>query len=135
VAFLEKTNPSLLEDYTGQPAAHGDLRLRPLLIGLVLLLVFAPLGLLATGTAWGEWSPEELELRAGYIPDGISRFAGLWQGVLPDYALPGQASEGFWASVPGYLLSGAFGLLVVGGSAWLAVRLVARRTGKARQHG
>jgi cobalt/nickel transport system permease protein len=136
VAYLQRTNPGLLGSYAGQAAAaRGGFKLKPLITGIVLLLIFAPLGLLATGTAWGEWSPDELRDRVGSVPVGVDRLAGLWTGILPDYAFPGQASEGFWASVPGYLVSGGFGLLIAGGLAWLAVKLIARLSQKAEQHG
>lgn len=135
VLYLQRTNPGLLESYSRTvAAARGSFRLKPLIIGIILMLVFTPLGLLATGTAWGEWSPEDIREEVGFVPGGMEKFAGLWTGVLPDYALPGQAESGFWASVPGYLLSGAFGLLIIGGGAWLMVRLIALRQGKAEQH-
>jgi len=133
VAYLQRTNSELLGNYTGQAAAGQEgFRLKPLIVGLVLLLIFAPLGLLATGTAWGEWSAEELNDRVGFVPAGFERLSSLWSGILPDYAFPGQASEGFWASVPGYLVSGAFGLLIVGGSVWLVLKLIARLSAKGK---
>jgi cobalt/nickel transport system permease protein/cobalt/nickel transport protein len=36
-----------------------DIIIRNLSIGLALLIIFAPLGLLAAGTAYGEWGPNE----------------------------------------------------------------------------
>ncbi|MHB8792911.1 MAG: cobalt transporter CbiM [Thermoleophilia bacterium] len=149
VLYLQRTDISLLNSYSRTvEASRGSFKLKPLIIGVVLLLVFAPLGLLATGTAWGEWSPEDIQREVGFVPEGMRDLAGLWTGVLPDYAIPGQAESGFWASVPGYLISGAFGLLVIGGGAWLVIWLIARRNnngrngseeggheGKAGQHG
>ena len=135
VAFLQRTDPGLLGSYAGQAtAARGGFRLRPLITGIILLLVFVPLGLLATGTAWGEWSPEEIRSEFGFVPGGMERFAGFWRGVLPDYALPGSG-EGFWASAPGYIVSGAVGLAVIAGITFLAVRLISRRSHRAGQHG
>ena len=90
VAYLQRTNQGLLDSYQGRAAAAGGFRLRPLIVGLLLLLIFAPLGLLATGTAWGEWSPEEMRARVGFVPEGVDRLAGLWNGILPDYASPGR---------------------------------------------
>jgi len=83
--FLVKTNAALLSSYAGMKAAAGSFKLKPLIVGVMLLLVCTPLGLLAVGTAWGEWGPEDIQKQIGYIPEGMERFAGLWRGLLPDY--------------------------------------------------
>ncbi|MEO8197542.1 MAG: cobalt transporter CbiM [Thermoanaerobaculia bacterium] len=81
---------------------------------LGLLLVLSPLGLLAAGSAWAEWSPAELADPAarGAIaaasggvalpvatPSGLVRLAAVWTAPLPDYA-------------PAFLRSAAMGYLV-----------------------
>lgn len=87
--FLIRTNASLLDNYAGmKAAAAGSFRLKPLIVGIVLLLVCAPLGLLATGTAWGEWGTEDIHKEIGYVPQGMERFAGRWAGFLPEYGFP-----------------------------------------------
>ena len=134
VAYLQRTDPGLLDSRDRQRAAAGSFRLRPLIVGIILLLVFVPLGLLATGTAWGEWSTDEIRGEFGFVPAGMERFAGFWRGVLPDYAIPGHGG-GFWASVPGYLISGAIGLGVIAGITFLTIRLISRRSHRAGQHG
>lgn len=91
--FLGRTDPALLANHAHSSRTAAPFRLKPLIIGLVLLTVFAPLGLLAAGSAWGEWSTEELGQQVGYVPQGMERFAGIWKGVLPDYALPADESE------------------------------------------
>jgi len=68
---------------------------------LGLLLVLSPLGLLAAGSAWAEWSPADLAdpaARAAIAaasggvalpaatPSGLIRLATLWTAPLPDYA-------------------------------------------------
>ena len=69
--FLMRTNSSLLDNYAGmKAAAAGSFRLKPLIVGIVLLLVCAPLGLLATGTAWGEWGTKDIHKKIGYVPGG-----------------------------------------------------------------
>ena len=137
VAYLQRTNPGLLDrsavrqgDYRGQ-----GFKLRPLIIGIILLLVFAPLGLLATATAWGEWSPEELQGELGFVPEGLDRFGGFWSGVFPDYTLPGQEGEGFWTSVPGYLVSGAVGITIIAALTYAVVRLLSRRSQRMTHSG
>ena len=55
-----------------------------ILLGMVLL---TPLGLLARGSAWGEWGTEELEQLLGFVPQGVEKASGWWQALLPDYSL------------------------------------------------
>lgn len=143
LVFLERTNPALLNNYdTARAGVESSFELKPLLVGLALLLVCTPLGLLATGTAWGEWGADEVEAEVGYIPEGMER-AGSWQGILPDYSLPGDegsapgddGSGGAAAvsldeardSTPAYLVSGVAGLLLVSLAALFSTWLLTRR--------
>lgn len=136
VLYLQRTNPGLLESRAGQKTqAAGGLKLRPLITGIILMLVFVPLGLLATGTAWGEWSTDEIQDELGFVPEGMEKFTGLWSGILPDYAMPGQAEEGFWASVPGYMVSGAAGLVLVTVLTWVVVKILSRKSQKVTRSG
>ena len=63
--FIKKTAPSVIvgpEAVDGQLAAEGTTAkktsLVPTLILVAVLVVATPLGLLATGDAWGEWDAE-----------------------------------------------------------------------------
>jgi cobalt/nickel transport system permease protein len=69
LAWLQRSNPQLLEAFSGLKSTTAPARLsRWAWAGLIALVVLTPLGLLAPGTAWGEWSREELEqLGLGYI--------------------------------------------------------------------
>ncbi len=145
--FLQRNNPSLLHSYDGiKAAATGRIQLKPLLIGMALLLVCVPLGLLATGSAWGEWGADEIQADVGYVPAGMDRYSGLWTGILPDYAFPaaeeadtgeepaGAVSlEGVRESAPAYIISGVVGLALVSGIAWFSARLLTRRARKKEQ--
>ena len=53
-----------------------DKIVRNLAIGLLMLIILAPLGLLAVGETFGEWGPEELQEKLGVVPPGIG--AALW---------------------------------------------------------
>ncbi|MHB1389743.1 MAG: cobalt transporter CbiM [Thermoleophilia bacterium] len=87
--FLMRTNAVMLDNYRNMKAAAvGGYRLKPLLIGLGLLLVCTPLGLLATGTAWGEWGTKDVGREIGYVPQGMATFSDRWRGFLPNYAFP-----------------------------------------------
>ena len=76
VAYLQRADPALLkltapgaadlEEGIQSMARRGAWRtVRPLLIGLAVLMVLSPLGLLAAGTAWGEWAPEDFATSEG----------------------------------------------------------------------
>lgn len=87
--------------------ARADKPLRLWAVFLVILLL-TPLGLIATGSAWGEWDSETLEKLVGYIPAGIVRFGeGLLNPLIPDYTLPGR--EGKAWEVLSYILSALVG--------------------------
>ena len=71
VAYLQRSNISVLEA-AEKPAVLGEAsglqKLRALWIVLVVLIIASPLGLLAPGTAFGEWGTDELASRGlGYI--------------------------------------------------------------------
>jgi cobalt/nickel transport system permease protein len=75
---------------------------------IALLLLLTPLGILAAGTAWGEWSPAELARRSGLsqgVPSGMQRLTALWTAPFPGYAPAFVKSAAF-----GYLLSAMFGV-------------------------
>lgn len=78
-------------------------------VGLVLLLT--PIGLIAGGTAWGEWDPDTLKGLIGYVPSGAARSHDLIRPLLPDYALP-NAHGALW-DVAGYVVSALVGGVLV----------------------
>ncbi len=117
VVYLQRGHQELL---ARGPAAGGGFRIKPFIIGLLLALIFVPLGTIASATAWGEWSPDQIRQRLGFVPNGMSRFAGLWQGIIPHYGAGGN----FWSSAPGYLLSTVLGLAAALGLALLIVKLI-----------
>ena len=130
IGFLQRVDPGLLAAAAGH---RRDLRadageaptrtLRALWAGVGLLMVLAPLGLLAAGTAWGEWSASDFadpvarqEIAAASLnqpapavpPEGLERLSSLWTAPWPDYAPPFVHSAIF-----GYLLSAVFGVGLV----------------------
>jgi cobalt/nickel transport system permease protein len=137
VAWLQKSHPSLLAA-TAPGAARGGpataqpggwRALKPFLAGLALVLLLTPLGILAVGTAWGEWAPEDFTDHAArqqiaaasrgqappsQIPAGLERLSTIWTAPIPDYAPAALRSPGF-----GYMLSGAFGSGIILGGALL----------------
>jgi cobalt/nickel transport system permease protein len=126
VAYLQRTDSALLRLNTR--AAAGSVEVarqsiwnaaRPLWLALAALLILTPLGLLAAGTAWGEWGPRDFsytQARAqiasasgnqappAQAPAGLERLSHLWSAPMPDYAPPFLKSAAF-----GYLMSALFG--------------------------
>ncbi|NSW81829.1 MAG: PDGLE domain-containing protein [Syntrophothermus sp.] len=96
---------------------------RRLLAALIVLVILCPLGLLATGTAFGEWGIDELVDEVGYIPAGLAKYADLWKHApLPDYSIPGFTSS-FLTQAFGYIVSAVLGMVLVAAVVTLWVRL------------
>jgi cobalt/nickel transport system permease protein len=118
VAYLQRTNRAALQ-IAMQPALAGEAgsfrRLRALWVALAVLIVATPLGLLAPGTAWGEWGSDEFAaLGLGFVPQGLMQLEGLWGAPLRDYDLPALGNPNL-----GYILSAVVGILVVAVVTWL----------------
>lgn len=125
VSYLQRTDPGLL---------HGGERVAPepspisgtepaegrLWLAVALLMLLTPLGILAAGTAWGEWSakvfenaPAGAQVSAGFrdrrplssVPAGLRRLSTVWTAPFPGYAPAFVRSPAL-----GYLLSAMFGV-------------------------
>jgi cobalt/nickel transport system permease protein len=118
VAYLQRANQPALEmakQETLAPEVGGFVRWRALWIVLAVLIVATPLGLLAPGTAWGEWGANELSsLGLSFIPGGMEKLSGLWSAPLPDYDLPVLGNANL-----GYILSAIVGIIVISLVVWL----------------
>ena len=87
-------------------------------LGLAVLALASPVGvilpdLLKAGSAWGEWSPDEMEKRLGYVPLGMKKLAELWQAPMPDYGFRGGATSGLSMQSLAYVVSALIGVTVV----------------------
>jgi cobalt/nickel transport system permease protein len=123
LAYLRRSNPTILEA-AEKPAqaveSAGIGKLRRLWVVLLVLAVVSPLGLLAPGTAWGEWGTEELtKMGLQAIPVGIARLSGIWGAPLQNYNLPALGNSNL-----GYILSAFLGILVVSVVAWLSTKIM-----------
>jgi cobalt/nickel transport system permease protein len=134
VAYLQRTDPGLLRltapdappaDEPIRPAG-GTIRLptaRKLWLAVAALLILTPLGILAVGSAWGEWSARDFadprvrrEIAAASrnlapppaAPRGLERLSSIWTAPLSRYA-------------PSFIRGAAFGYLV---SAMVGVGLI-----------
>jgi cobalt/nickel transport system permease protein len=142
VAYLQKTNPALLGQTspgrTGTGVEVSSLSgwktARPLWIRVALLMLLTPVGILAAGTAWGEWGAKDFsdpQMRQqisaasrnvalpSQPPEGLARLSSFWSAPFPQYAPPFVRHAAF-----GYVMSATFGSGVILGVflllGWLA---------------
>jgi cobalt/nickel transport system permease protein len=118
-AYLQRTHSNLIKA-DAAPKKEGKIWLLWGALGLAALAT--PLGLLASGTAWGEWGLDELEeMGLGFIPQGIEKFSGWWPAPLPDYGFPRMGA------VIGYILSAFVGIILIAFLLWLLGRWLSRK--------
>ncbi|MFT9078035.1 cobalt transporter CbiM [Ethanoligenens sp.] len=128
LAYIIKFAPNLFSNHqsplAGEPEANVPLfqRHKAVLIPFAVLIILTPLGLLASGTAWGEWGTSELKDKLGYIPKGLAAMADKWHAMLPDYGLPFGKNQSM--SIVGYLLSAIVGIAVITGLIILTSKLI-----------
>ena len=126
VSYLQSSDIGLLRgigDFAGVPTAGKSVDSVPLvrlwwIVGFMMLCT--PLGILAAGTAWGEWSSADLanpttqariEAESGNhappssVPAGLQKLSAVWTAPFPGYAPRFVKSTTF-----GYVLSAMFGV-------------------------
>jgi len=119
VAYIQRSNPQLLERHAMAGGGAG-MSARGLALILGILMVASPLGLLAAGTAWGEWSAQDFadpSARAAIagaslnaapptaVPQGLQHLSTVWTAPFPDYAPAFLKNEAL-----GYMLSAFMGV-------------------------
>jgi cobalt/nickel transport system permease protein len=123
VALLQRSDPGLLLSTAGirseRELRHATGQARSLWAALCMLLILTPLGILAVGTAWGEWvssdfsNPAIREQVAGAsrqqapparAPEGLEQISQIWTAPFSHYAPPYIRNAAF-----GYFLSAMFG--------------------------
>lgn len=105
IAFIKKLSPGMI--YEGAKSRFSAV------YGLIITLIcISPLGLLAAGTAWGEWGADEIEKvtsggsALGYVPAGMK--TGLdFHAIFDDYKVKGLPE---WT---GYIISAAAGAAIL----------------------
>ena len=93
---------------------------RKYIIIILFLIIISPLGLIAEGTAWGEWGSDDLKEVLGFVPIGIERAEELSKAIFPDYTIPflGKNLESF-----SYILSAIIGTFLVFSLTFLIAKL------------
>ena len=139
LAYVVKLAPNLLQRGAARLAAKEPekvsfwARYKPVLTALLVLVVLTPIGLIATGTAWGEYGTDEIKGMIGYIPKGMAQMADKWNALMPDYSLP-ALGDGQAASIGGYILSAVVGIAVVGLLIFLLSKLIVKKDKTAGTH-
>jgi cobalt/nickel transport system permease protein len=136
IAYLQRANvPILRINHAAVPETDADvpppprkLRLRGVVTGLAAMVVLVPLGLLATGTAFGEDGPDELDLRKygiDAVPTGLAKYTDWWSHTL----FPGYHFNSGEHLNLGYYASALIGTALAGAVVFALVKLlrVARR--------
>ena len=114
IAYLQRSNPVLLQMRSDSGKSTTIIPYGRYIAGLIIVALLTPLGLLASGTAWGEWGREELQSQLGYVPSGLEKLGAFWNHALfPDYAIAGL-NQSFWQEAFVYIVSAFFALLVIG---------------------
>ncbi|MGH9613024.1 MAG: cobalt transporter CbiM, partial [Bryobacteraceae bacterium] len=141
VAYLQKTDLGLLRT-TAPDAPDLDEPVPPdasrafwptarkLWIGLAIILALTPLGILAVGSAWGEWSARDFlnpsirrqiaaasgnRVPPAHVPRGLERLSSIWRAPVSGYApsFVRNASFGYFVSaIAGVGVILVFGLFV-----------------------
>jgi cobalt/nickel transport system permease protein len=115
IAYVTKSAPELISQQT----VSGKLKHAWLILALFIFLT--PLGLLAPGTAWGEWSSTQLsQVGLGFVPEGLKKWEGFWSAAFPDYLIPGVGEN------TGYIISAIIGVAIII-SIFVLANLILRR--------
>lgn len=115
VEFVRHSAPEVVRRAAGtraitasSPSSPTNGLKRSAWIALSVIALASPLGLLATGSAWGEWGADEFKAATGlnYVPANIEHGFS-FEALLPDYSVPGLPA------VAGYILSAVIGIAVL----------------------
>ena len=128
VAWVQKADPAMLHTTAPDGAQTAPVKTskrpaRALWIAVGLLVLLTPIGILAVGSAWGEWGVADytdasarnaIAAASGnmaapaHVPAGLARLSSIWNAPLARYA-PEFVSN----TALGYLLSALTGVAII----------------------
>ena len=107
LAYVSRSFPELLRAQARAKVGQSFRLART----LIWVLVLTPLGLIAGGSAFGEWDVDTLRRMIGYTPTGAATTHDLIKPLLPDYGFAGIAGKPW--EIVGYLVSALVGSVLV----------------------
>jgi cobalt/nickel transport system permease protein len=105
LSFIRRVSPGIIYDNT-------EAKTKPIYAFIIVLILLSPLGLLASGTAWGEWGVDEIGSvniggkALGFIPKGMKNGFS-FKSLMSDYSLKGLPES------VGYILSAIAGVAIL----------------------
>jgi len=99
---------------------------RKAIIIMIIFIILTPLGILATGEAWGEWDISDWPVSNSW-KSIASNIASIWNAPLPDYNLPNWES-GILPYI-GYIISGVIGVVMLIFVTYIICYLIIKRRG------
>ena len=107
-AYIKKVSPATIQTkhFTGEAKENNNFLFRSLLALIGAMVILTPIGLIASGSAWGEWSSDELQTMVGYIPKGMAH-GSIYHAFGDGYGFSGMGD------ISGYLLSAVLGAVVL----------------------
>jgi cobalt/nickel transport system permease protein len=126
---IDQSIPGLNTDYTpkvtGQSPTPKRSILRRMWVLIAILILLTPLGLLASGAAFAEWSSTDLEeIFRMTPPAGLTTLENLYNAPFKDYTLPGATS--FTQLSLTYVLAAAIGVSMLGSCLFAIYRASSR---------
>lgn len=99
LAYVKKVSPEIVykHDYTSKKPLYGL---------LILLIILCPIGLLAAGTAWGEWDMNQIKHLVGYVPSAFQN-GFKFNSIASDYSISGTND------IIGYIISAVAGVAII----------------------
>ncbi|MCL4378320.1 MAG: cobalt transporter CbiM [Actinobacteria bacterium] len=104
-AFIKKVSPGIIHE-------GAKKRIKPVFAVIIALICLSPLGLLAAGTAWGEWRIDEIKnvitggKSLGFIPEGMKNGFN-FSALIPGYGIKGLPD------IIGYIISAIAGVAIL----------------------
>ena len=105
ISFVKKVSPGMIYK-------HSEVKTKPVYALIIALICLSPIGLLASGTAWGEWGADEISSvktggkSLGYVPKGMLHGFS-FNSLMADYSVKGLPEKA------GYILSAVAGVAIL----------------------
>ncbi|MCX7920446.1 MAG: cobalt transporter CbiM [Clostridia bacterium] len=131
ISYLAKFSPQILDRSlnrieVSEVKTSFLSRYKAFIVGLIVLVITAPVGLLATGTAWGEWGTDEVSEMIGFVPEGLKKLSENWNALIPDYTIPGL-DKSFMQSSVGYIASAVIGIVGISLIMFASSKFIAKK--------